>query len=218
MKTVKLSILKQYNNNPRIGNVDLIAESLEENGQFRPLVVNKDNVILAGNHTYLAMKQLKWKTCDVFYVDVDEKEARKIVLVDNRLSDLASYDGTLIANMLGDLQEAGELKGTGFNADDVDDVLAEFDEVDITDFEKFEGGYALSDEEIENIKEQRSKQVSTNNGKALNDIPIALLDTQYQEFKKMILAIAQNKNINTTEAILISLEARYKKNKSWFNR
>jgi len=218
MKTVKLSILKQYNNNPRIGNVDLIAESLEENGQFRPLVVNKDNVILAGNHTYLAMKQLKWKTCDVFYVDVDEKEARKIVLVDNRLSDLASYDGTLIANMLGDLQEAGELKGTGFNADDVDDVLAEFDEVDITDFEKFEGGYALSDEEIEKIKEQRSKQVSTNNGKALNDIPIALLDTQYQEFKKMILAIAQNKNINTTEAILISLEARYKKNKSWFNR
>ena len=32
MKTVKLKDLKQYGSNPRIGNVDLIAESLKENG------------------------------------------------------------------------------------------------------------------------------------------------------------------------------------------
>ena len=32
MKTVKLSKLKQYTGNPRVGNVDLIAESLKERG------------------------------------------------------------------------------------------------------------------------------------------------------------------------------------------
>ena len=51
MKTVKLSKLKQYTGNPRVGNVDLIAESLKENGQFRPLIVNKDETIIAGNDT-----------------------------------------------------------------------------------------------------------------------------------------------------------------------
>lgn len=219
MKTVKLSKLKQYTGNPRVGNVDLIAESLKENGQFKPLIVNKDETILAGNHTYLAMKQLGWKECDVFYVDVDKAQAKKIVLVDNRLNDIAGYDGELITEMLTDLLNAGELAGTGFDADDVDDLAAEFDEVDITDFEEFEGGYALSEQELEQIKIERANAVSKNAGKPLNDIPISLLDKQYKEFKNMILAISKNKKINTSEAILFCLEYAFKKKKkSWYNR
>ena len=219
MKTVKLSKLKQYTGNPRVGNVDLIAESLKENGQFRPLIVNKDETILAGNHTYLAMKQLGWKECDVFYVDVDKAQAKKIVLVDNRLNDIAGYDGELIVEMLDELIETGDLAGTGFTADDVDDLAAEFDEVDITDFEEFEGGYALSDEEIKSIQDKRASATGRNAGNPLKHIPISLLDTQYKEFKKMILAITQEKNINTSEAILFCLEYAFKKKKkSWYNR
>ena len=116
MKTVKLSKLKQYGGNPRIGNVDLIAESLKTHGQFRPLIVNKDNTILAGNHTFLAMKQLGWKECDVHYIDVDKTQAKKIVLVDNRLNDIAGYDTQIMIDMLEELLEKGELTGTGFDA------------------------------------------------------------------------------------------------------
>ena len=219
MKQVKLKDLKQYGSNPRVGNVDLIAESLKEHGQFRPLIVNKDNTILAGNHTYLAMKQLGWKECDVHYVDVDSKQARKIVLVDNRLNDVATYDGELIVEMLDELIETGDLAGTGFTADDVDDLAAEYDEINITDFEEFEGGYALSDEEIKSIQDKRASATGRNAGNPLKDIPISLLDTQYKEFKKMILAITQEKNINTSEAILFCLEYAFKKKKkSWYKR
>lgn len=219
MKTVKLSKLKQFSGNPRIGNVDLIAESLKENGQFRPLIVNKDNTILAGNHTYLAMKQLGWKECEVHYVDVDKSQAKKIVLVDNRLNDVAGYDGELITEMLTDLLNAGELAGTGFDADDVDDLTAEFEEIDITDFEEFEGGYALSEEELEQIKQDRANAVSRNKGKPLRDVPISLQDKQYKKFKEMILTITKEKQINTSEAILFCLEYAFKKKKkSWYKR
>ena len=219
MKTVKLSKLKQYGGNPRIGNVDLIAESLKTHGQFRPLIVNKDNTILAGNHTFLAMKQLGWKECDVHYIDVDKTQAKKIVLVDNRLNDIAGYDTQVMIDMLEELLEKGELTGTGFDADGVDDLAAEYDEINITDFETFEGGYALTDEEIKDIAEKKLSSTGRNEGKALKDIPISLLDKQYKEFKDMILKITQAKNLSTTEAILFCLEYAVKKKKrTWFNR
>tara|TARA_X000001388_G_C2232369_1_gene123711 strand:+ start:1351 stop:2010 length:660 start_codon:yes stop_codon:yes gene_type:complete len=219
MKTVKLSQLKQFGGNPRVGNVDLIAESLKENGQFRPLIVNKDNTILAGNHTFLAMKQLGWKECDVHYIDVDKTQAKKIVLVDNRLNDIAGYDTQVMIDMLEEMLDKGQLIGTGFDADAVDDLAAEYDEVSITDFETFQGGYALSEQEIKEIAEKKLSSTGRNEGKALKDIPISLLDKQYKEFKGMILKITQAKGLSTTEAILFCLEYAVKKNKrSWFNR
>ncbi len=219
MKTVKLSELKEYGNNPRIGNVNLIAESLKVNGQFKPLIVNKDNTILAGNHTYLAMKQLGWKECDVHYVDVDKKQAKKIVLVDNRLSDVADYDTDLILDMLNDLLTADELEGTGFDSDDVDDLAATFEDVVITEFEEFEGGYALTEDEIAAIQEKKLKQVGTNQGKPLKEIPISLLEKDYLKFKEMLLAITQDKKITTSQAILFSLEYAQKKKKfKFFNK
>lgn len=59
-----ISELHTYRRNPRRGDVDAIASSLRKRGQYRPIVVNlgtnasKRMEILAGNHTYLAAKQL----------------------------------------------------------------------------------------------------------------------------------------------------------------
>lgn len=36
---VPVAALKEYRDNPRVGNVPAIAESLKANGQFRPIVV-----------------------------------------------------------------------------------------------------------------------------------------------------------------------------------
>ena len=61
MKAVKVSIdeLKPYPSNPRRGNIKLIAESLSEYGQYKPIIVNKlNNEILVGNHTHAAARNL----------------------------------------------------------------------------------------------------------------------------------------------------------------
>jgi hypothetical protein len=118
--------LKPYPNNPRKGNVDLIAESLEAYGQYKPITVNKrTGEILAGNHTYEAAKKLGWTEIAVNYVDVDNLTAAKIVAIDNRASDQGTYDTEMLLKLL---DEMPDLKATGYGQEDYDDLLALLDE------------------------------------------------------------------------------------------
>lgn len=118
---VDINSVFPYPMNARQGDIGLIAESLSENGQFRPIVVNKrDNSILVGNHTWKAAKSLGWKEIAVTFVDVDEEEAAKIVLVDNRTADLGSYDHIELVDLLRDVPSH---EGTGYTADDLDDLM-----------------------------------------------------------------------------------------------
>ena len=115
--------------NPRRGDIDAIAESLERNGQYRPIVVNKPtSEILAGNHTYAAAKRLGWTHIAATFVDVDEDQSARIVLADNRTADLGDYDDTLLADMLKGMD--GDLVGTGYTQDDLDKMLGDPPELD----------------------------------------------------------------------------------------
>ena len=116
--SVAISSLEGYPTNPRRGDIDAIAQSLKAHGQYRPIVVQYGtNFILAGNHTYKAAKKLGWKKIKITYIEVDETTARKIVLADNRLTDLAGYNEPLLKSLL---QALPELEGTGFSASEVE--------------------------------------------------------------------------------------------------
>lgn len=118
---VSVSTLKPYGKNPRKGNVRAIAESLATNKQYRPIVVQKSTKqILAGNHTWQAAKSLGWKQIAVVFVDVNDDEAKKIVLADNRTNDLAEYDDKVLGELLSSL---GTITGTGYNESDMEALL-----------------------------------------------------------------------------------------------
>ncbi|MEU5389233.1 ParB/RepB/Spo0J family partition protein [Kitasatospora cineracea] len=118
--------LTRYHQNPRRGNVGAVAESLRVNGQFKPIVANRGtltsrpNEILAGNHTWDAARERNWDQIAVTWVDVDDDAAARIVIVDNRTSDLAGYDTELLADILSGLPD---LAGTGYDQDALDDLL-----------------------------------------------------------------------------------------------
>lgn len=105
-RPVEMGEVVEYHANPRRGDVGVIKESLEAHGQYRPIVVNVGThaehqmEILAGNHTFRAAKELGWEQIDAVLVDVDDEEAARIVLVDNRSSDLAENDGQTLADLL----------------------------------------------------------------------------------------------------------------------
>ena len=181
LNEVDIDTLVEYPDNPRLGDIEKIQESLLENGQYRPLTVNKNNnQILTGNHTWLAMKELGWEKCTVTYVDVDENKAKKIVLVDNRLSDVADYDNELLSKMLQDMVE--DLMGTGFEQKDVDELLAEYD----------------GEVEIEVIDIPNPKP--TGQPEAVKDVVLYLDEEQFKNYKTWIEAIAEYYKCNLTEA------------------
>jgi site-specific DNA-methyltransferase (adenine-specific) len=113
----------------RQGDVGAISESLKLHGQYRPIVVQKSTGhILAGNHTYKAAKALKWKQIAATYVDVTDDQAVRILLMDNRANDLASYDDPALAEILKQLMETEQrLEGTGFDPDDLEQLLRDID-------------------------------------------------------------------------------------------
>lgn len=113
--------LKPYRGNPRRGNVELVAESLSTNGQYRPIVVRSSTrEVLAGNHTLAAAKHLGWTEIAATFVDVDDEQAARIVLIDNRANDVAAYDEAELAAIL---QGLPDLVGTGYAAADLDALV-----------------------------------------------------------------------------------------------
>jgi hypothetical protein len=103
--------------------VDVIAESLKVNGQYRPIVTTRDGTILAGNHTFLAAGKLGWTSlsCVVLDVEPGSPEAHRIMLADNRTADLGGYDTGLLYDLLSVMEtsESG-LLGTGYVEGDLD--------------------------------------------------------------------------------------------------
>lgn len=135
VKMLPISGLQPYGDNPRRGNVKMIAESLEAHGQYRPIVVNlgtktgREFEVLAGNHTLAAADSLGWEEISAALVDVDDQTARKIVLVDNRSNDVASYDQALLVELLEGLD--GDLQGTGFDDAELADLIAHLRDDDL---------------------------------------------------------------------------------------
>lgn len=120
--------LKVYRKNPRIGDIDSIAQSLDKNGQYRSIVVNRGthaavkNEVLAGNHTFMAARKLGWESILVNVVDVDDDRARAIVLADNKTAENGTYDEKLIGELLA---EVPDIASTGFRPEEADDLIAQ---------------------------------------------------------------------------------------------
>ena len=121
VENVPINDIKPHESNPRIGNVDLIAESLGKYGQYRSIIVNRRNgKIIAGHHTWLAARKLGWENISVAWVDVDDETHVRLMLIDNKSSDIGDYDDKFLAELLTSLPD---IDGTGYDQEELDDIL-----------------------------------------------------------------------------------------------
>lgn len=125
---VPIDKVAQHPDNPRNGDVEAIAESIEINGYISPVIVQESTgYILAGNHRYQALLSLGSKVIPVIYVDVDETAARRYLLADNRTSDLGVYDNGQLVEILNDLDAHDSLLGSGYTKMDLEQLQAILD-------------------------------------------------------------------------------------------
>jgi DNA modification methylase len=119
-RDIPLADLTKFPGNPRRGNVDQIAASIRRHGQYRSLVVRDEGtqkVILAGNHTYEALKAQGNLTARCELILCTDDEARRINLADNRLAELGTYDNDELVELLSYLED--DYDGTGWTEEDV---------------------------------------------------------------------------------------------------
>jgi hypothetical protein len=125
---VPISSLTRHPENPRQGDVGAISESLEAHGFYGTVVAQRSTRrILAGNHRVAAAEAVGLAAVPVAWLDVDDEEALRILLADNRMNDIASYDTGGLVDLLTHLSEETEagLAGTGYDGSDRDDLLAD---------------------------------------------------------------------------------------------
>lgn len=103
---VDVDELKLYPGNARKGVVEKIVVSIEQNGFFDPLTVQKSTgYIITGNHSYKAALVVGMRHVPVVYLDVDDDRAQAMNLVHNKLSDDATYDVELLIEQLTSVED-----------------------------------------------------------------------------------------------------------------
>ena len=115
-------------------NLDAIAHSLREFGQRKPIVVTFDGVVIAGNGTLEAAKQLGWKQITISRApeEWDEATVRAYALADNQTGALASWDDAILKATLEELAIDGwDITELGFDApvEPVDPMQGDLDEL-----------------------------------------------------------------------------------------
>jgi site-specific DNA-methyltransferase (adenine-specific) len=123
---VPIGDVQQMKGNPRRGDVDSVAKSLERFGQHRPIVVQQaTGEILIGNHTHKAAIQLGWTEIAVLYTDDDRETAVARSLADNRTHDNGKYDNAELASLLAEVSETDNslLLDAGFAGDEITALL-----------------------------------------------------------------------------------------------
>jgi len=135
--TVDVNSIEPHPKNVRQGDIGAISQSLKAHGQYKPIVVDRrTNFILAGNHTWRAAKSLGWSQIAVGFIETkDDNDATRILLADNRTTDLASYDDAGLADLLKELIASDDgLEGTLFNDEDLNELLVDAQPLDFAEF------------------------------------------------------------------------------------
>lgn len=115
--SIPVSSLTEHPDNPRRGDAKAVNESIAANGFYGAVLVQRSTGRVLAGHTRLkAAKQSGATSVPGIWLDVDDQQAKRILLADNRTSDLAYYDDDALFAVLGSILDDGSsLKGTGYD-------------------------------------------------------------------------------------------------------
>ena len=103
----KVSELKEYENNPRNNEaaIDAVAKSIEEFGFKVPIVITKDDVIIAGHTRLKASLKLGLATVPCIVADdLTDEQIKAFRLADNKTAELASWDFSKLESELASIE------------------------------------------------------------------------------------------------------------------
>jgi hypothetical protein len=197
-----LDQLRIHPANPRRGNLDLVKDSIRANGWYGTLIVQRSTGhILVGNHRFRAGAELGMTEFPVLYVDVDDERARRILLADNRTNDVAAYDDQALLELL---QGLDGWEGTGYSADELDDLMAKLDSVQETPYEEFGGGYAVDVEGDRSVPTTGAGRAGT-----LREVVLLLTTEEHERFMEAVKLLQDRFGVSNTTAVVVEAVHRH---------
>ena len=150
IQKVSISSIKENDANPRFINKHKFKKLVNSVKEFhemlslRPIVVDKDNIILGGNMRYKACKEIGLKEVYIIQADdLDEKKAQEFIIKDN--VGFGEWDWDILANDW----DVKELEDWGLDGFPFEEEEKELNDISDT----IESSYRI-EVEIENEEEQ----------------------------------------------------------------
>lgn len=154
--TMKLKDLVRPERNIRIHTEKQLEEferSVRMFGQLRPIVVDENNTILAGNGLYETLLRMNREDALVYkYEDLTEAQKKKLMIADNKIFSLGIENLDTLNEFLEEL--SGDLDIPGFDEEILKQMVADADEIT----EKISEYGTLDEDEVQKIKEANERR------------------------------------------------------------
>lgn len=160
IKELKTTDLIPYENNPRINDnaVEAVANSIKEFGFKVPIVIDKNNVVIAGHTRLKAAEQSGLETVPCIVADdLTPEQVKAFRVADNKTAELAEWDFNALAKEIEEIET--DLSQFGFDEKEIsaDEFGNEFElpDGDKGDFQQMT--FTLHNEQAELIKQALEK-------------------------------------------------------------
>lgn len=133
-----IDVLIPYKNNPRNNKdaIKYVKESIKEFGFKVPIIIDKNNVIIAGHTRYEASKELKIKELPCIIADdLTEEQIKEYRLIDNKTQEYSIWDYGKIFDELDKILSI-DMNRFGFESDL--DSLGSYDYSGADDIDNYE--------------------------------------------------------------------------------
>ncbi len=161
-KEIKISELKHPGYNPREikqEDIEALKKSIEKFGLRGTVIINtyksREGIIVGGNMTVMALKELKWGAVpakNVDFVNLPEKDEKALSLALNKIAQRRNWNDEKVADIMWELNHSDfDLSLTGFGEVEISNLL------DSKIFDKSEEEEKTAQEEHDEIKKPESK-------------------------------------------------------------
>jgi len=131
---IPLNQIKEYKKNPKSHpkeQIIKIANSIREFGFNVPVLLDKDNILIAGHGRYLAAKELNLKEIPTIKIEnLNPEQIKAYRIADNRLTE-SDWEYDFLAQEITDLKDAGfELDYLGFSDKELNKLMPQKEAVE----------------------------------------------------------------------------------------
>lgn len=130
----KINELKPYKNNPRNNKqaIEPVAQSIQQFGFRNPIIIDKDNVIVAGHTRYEAAKKLGLQEVPTLgYEELTDEQIKAFRIIDNKTQEYAKWDKQLLKLELDDINL--DLSNFDLQLETTDKIIEDDIEIKIPD-------------------------------------------------------------------------------------
>ena len=130
-----IDLLIPYAKNARVhdeAQIAQIAGSIKEFGFNNPILIDRDNGIIAGHGRVMAARKLGLTEVPTILLDhLNETQRKAYILADNRIAINSTWDNEMLSLELMDIKDDVSLAMLGFNVDELDALLKEISSTEL---------------------------------------------------------------------------------------